>query len=122
MKVSPKIVCLLLLAPVLFVSACKNASSPSAPDGPPNAAAAATFNRDVLPILQQRCQVCHRSEGMAPMELTNHAQARPFAKAMQELTGSPDTYRQHPGNDMQVRPLTEAEIQAISNWAQSEAP
>src|SRR2546429_9737156 len=31
-----------------------------------------TFYRDVLPILQQRCQVCHRDGGIAPMPLVTY--------------------------------------------------
>ena len=28
---------------------------------------ALTYYRDVLPLLQQHCQVCHRAGGIAPM-------------------------------------------------------
>src|SRR3569623_1240372 len=43
-----------------------------------------TFYRDVLPILQSRCQECHRKGQMAPMPLTTYAEARPWAKAIRE--------------------------------------
>src|SRR5579859_7632849 len=32
-----------------------------------------TFYRDALPILQEHCQVCHRSGGIAPMAFETYA-------------------------------------------------
>src|SRR5450432_1613732 len=43
-----------------------------------------TFTRDVAPILQARCQVCHRPGEAAPFSLLTYAQARPWAKAIKE--------------------------------------
>ena len=39
-------------------------------------AAPATFNKDVLPILQQNCQACHRPGEVAPMSLLTYEQVR----------------------------------------------
>src|SRR5450631_1880772 len=44
--------------------------------------APATFSKDVLPVLQQNCQTCHRPGEMAPMSLLTYADARPWAKAI----------------------------------------
>ena len=38
-----------------------------------------TFYRDVLPILQNRCQECHRPGEMAPMAFLTYSQTRPWA-------------------------------------------
>jgi len=35
-----------------------------------------TFYRDVLPILQQHCQRCHRPGEIAPMRLVTYAQTK----------------------------------------------
>src|SRR6202011_5390886 len=43
-----------------------------------------TFTKDVAPILQQRCQECHRSGSMAPMALITYEETRPWAKAIRE--------------------------------------
>ena len=49
---------------------------------------APTFTRDVSPILQQRCQDCHRDGGddiagmIAPMSLVTYKDVRPWAKAI----------------------------------------
>ena len=41
-----------------------------------------TFHRDVLPILQARCQSCHRPGEIAPMSFLSYQTTRPWAKAM----------------------------------------
>src|SRR5262249_39649519 len=41
-----------------------------------------TFTKDVLPILQQHCQSCHRPGQIAPMSLITYEDARPWAKAI----------------------------------------
>jgi hypothetical protein len=42
----------------------------------------ATFYRDVVPILQERCQSCHRAGEIGPMPLGTYTEVRPFAKAI----------------------------------------
>ena len=41
-----------------------------------------TFAKDVLPILQQNCQSCHRPGQIAPMSLLSYQEARPWARAI----------------------------------------
>lgn len=36
-----------------------------------------TFNKDVLPILQRNCQVCHRPGQVAPMSLITYRRLAP---------------------------------------------
>src|SRR5438093_9723312 len=47
-------------------------------------AQAPTFTKDVAPILQNKCQVCHRPGTFAPMSLLTYEDVRPWAKAMKE--------------------------------------
>src|SRR5216117_1773715 len=47
---------------------------------------AATFAKDVAPILQQNCQVCHRPGSMAPMSLLTYEDVRPWARAIKQRT------------------------------------
>ncbi|MDP6581349.1 MAG: hypothetical protein QF681_11890 [Vicinamibacterales bacterium] len=44
----------------------------------------ATFTRDVAPILQRSCQVCHRPGSIAPMSLLTYADARPWARSIKQ--------------------------------------
>ena len=46
----------------------------------------ATFYRDVLPILQDHCQTCHRAGQIAPMPLVTYKQARSWGRAIQRRT------------------------------------
>ena len=45
----------------------------------PAAAQTPTFTKDVAPILQQKCQMCHRPGAIAPMSLLSYEQVRAYA-------------------------------------------
>src|SRR5262249_2142469 len=47
---------------------------------PESAPARVTFAKDVLPILQRRCQQCHRPGEVGPFALTSYAEAKGHAK------------------------------------------
>ena len=49
-------------------------------------ALSATYFGDVLPILQLKCQGCHRQGEMAPMPLETYEQVRPLALAIRRVT------------------------------------
>jgi hypothetical protein len=85
-----------------------------------------TFHEDVLPVLQQRCQTCHRPGEAAPFSMLTYKDARPWAGAMKKAVVSrqmppwhADPAVGHFGND---RRLTQAEIDVISQWADNGAP
>jgi hypothetical protein len=44
--------------------------------------AAPTFTRDVAPILQEKCEACHRPESIAPMPLRTFQEVRPWARSI----------------------------------------
>ena len=85
-----------------------------------------TFHKDVLPILQQHCQTCHRPGSIAPMSFLTYPSARPWAKAMKAAVlsrkmppWSADPNVGHFSNDPS---LTPNELEIISKWADSGAP
>src|SRR5271168_5056119 len=43
-----------------------------------------TFTKDVAPILQRKCQTCHRPGSIGPMPLLTYTDARPWARAMKQ--------------------------------------
>ncbi len=43
-----------------------------------------TFYRNVLPVMQNRCQECHRPGEAAPMSFLTYQEVRPWAKAIRE--------------------------------------
>jgi len=85
-----------------------------------------TFHEDVLPILQNRCQGCHRPGEAAPMALLTYEQARPWAKAIREAVLSkkmPPWHGDTPhGKFVNDRRLPESEIATLTAWADAGAP
>jgi hypothetical protein len=84
-----------------------------------------TFYRDVLPILQNRCQECHREGQMAPMAFSTYQQTRPWAKAIREAvrTNKMPPWFADPccGKFANDRSLTAAERETLARWADSGA-
>lgn len=81
----------------------------------------AVFYKDVMPILQRRCQSCHRPGEIGPMPLLTYAQARPWAKAIREavkLRKMPPWFADSRFGHFANNPsLTDEEIRALSDWA-----
>jgi len=90
------------------------------------AAALPTFHKDVEPILQSRCQTCHRPGEVGPMALLSYQQARPWAKAIRAavLSGKMPPWQADPhfgkfSNDLS---LTAGEKQILTAWVDGGAP
>lgn len=88
-------------------------------------AAAPTFTKDVLPILQEKCQGCHRPGEIGPMAFMNYQEARPWAKAIKSAVATrkmpPWFADPHYGKFSNDRTLTQTEIDTIVAWADSGA-
>ena len=87
---------------------------------------AVTFNRDVLPILQNNCQVCHREGEVAPMSFGSYQETRPWAMAIKSAVLSKkmppwfaDPRYNHFSNE---RRLTPQQIKTLVSWADNGAP
>jgi hypothetical protein len=85
-----------------------------------------TFYRDVLPILQQHCQSCHRPGEIAPMPFVTYAETRPFAAAIAADASArkmppwfADPTVGHFANDPSLSPK---EISTLAWWAAANAP
>ncbi|HKV25346.1 MAG TPA: hypothetical protein VJN93_12200 [Candidatus Acidoferrum sp.] len=84
------------------------------------------FYRNVLPILQKRCQVCHRADAIAPMLFETYQQTRPYAAAIAaavENRSMPPWFANpligHFSNDPS---LTTEQIATLVDWAKAGAP
>lgn len=91
-----------------------------------HAHAAPTFYKDVLPILQDHCQSCHRTGEIGPMPLVTYADARKWSSAIARRTTAKemppwfaDPRFGHFANDPS---LTAAQIATLSGWARAGAP
>ncbi len=83
-----------------------------------------TFYRDVLPILERRCQTCHRPGEIAPMSFVSYAQTRPWARAIREAVLSkkmPPWFAEtgHFATDPSLKP---EEVKTLVAWVDGRAP
>src|SRR5436853_7076722 len=84
-----------------------------------------TFYRDVLPILQEHCQSCHRPGQVAPMSLVSYQETRPWARAIKSAV----TLRKMPpwfadpnyGHFTNDRSLRQSEVDTLVKWADTGA-
>ena len=87
-----------------------------------------TFARDIAPILQQRCQECHRAGSMAPMSLITYEETRPWAKAIRERVVTKQMPPWHIDKNVGVQKfkndmsLSDVQIATIVRWVDSGAP
>lgn len=87
---------------------------------------APTFTKDVIPILQKRCQGCHRPGDIAPMSLLSYQETRPWAASIREnvLKGTMPPWHADPryGVFSNDRRLTREEIDTLVRWVEGGAP
>jgi mono/diheme cytochrome c family protein len=108
---------ILFLAALLFTAS--SAAAQTSPRRP-------TFYKDVLPLLQDHCQSCHRPDAVGPMPLLTYEQTRPWvaaiAKAVQSKIMPPwfaDPRFGHFSNDPS---LTQEQIATTLAWVEAHAP
>ena len=119
------------LAGLSVLAACSFAGAAIAAEISGNAAANAkpvTFTRDVAPILQARCQECHRVGSMAPMSLVTYEETRPWAKSIRQRVIARQMPPWHIDKTVGVQKfkndisLTDGQIDTIVRWVDSGAP
>jgi hypothetical protein len=85
-----------------------------------------TFTKDVAPILDRNCVICHRPGDIAPMSLMSYEEARPWAKSIkaQIATGKmPPWHATEPrGTFSNDRRLTDREKETLIAWVDHGAP
>jgi hypothetical protein len=85
-----------------------------------------TYSKDVAPIIQARCQGCHRPGEAAPMSFGSYQEVRPWAKAIKQavvLKKMPPWFADpqvgHFRNDTS---LSKAELDTLVAWVDAGAP
>jgi hypothetical protein len=85
-----------------------------------------TFSKDVMPIIQEHCQTCHRPGEVAPMSLMSYEEVRPWAQSIRNkvLNRVMPPWFADPkhGEFANDRRLSDAEIKTIVNWIDAGAP
>ncbi len=85
-----------------------------------------TFNRDVAPLLFEKCATCHRPEGAAPFPLVSYRDARSRARQIADVTESgfmpPWLPEKGFGDFKGERRLTLEERSLLKEWVEGGAP
>ncbi len=95
-----------------------NAQAPAAP----------TFARDVAPIFQAKCQVCHQPNSIAPMSLISYDDAKKYAGKIKARVVSRIMPPWHIDKSVGIqsfkndRSLNDAQIETIAKWVDASAP
>ena len=95
---------------------------------PDNGGAEATFSKDIVPIFQRSCQVCHRQGEMAPMSLMTYQEVRPWARAIKNRVVAREMPPWHVDKNIGIQAfkddpsLSDDEIAMVSAWVDNGAP
>ena len=88
--------------------------------------ASPTFTKDVLPILQENCQSCHRPGQIGPFSMLTYEATRPWARSIKNRvvakTMPPWFADPHTGTFANDRSLTQSQIDTIAKWVDAGAP
>ena len=90
--------------------------------------AAPTFTRDIAPILQAKCEECHRPNQMAPMALVTFEDVRPWVKSIASRVGTRQMPPWHIDRTVGIqqfkndRSLTDEQVDTVLRWAAAGAP
>lgn len=121
-----------LLAALVLAAACHGGDGTTNPMDPPTQypdptkKAGMTWYKDVLPIVQDHCQGCHTTGGIAPFPLLTYSDAQAKAPQMSAAVVSRYMPPWMPSDSCQSfassRRLTEDQIDTIYSWVADSAP
>jgi mono/diheme cytochrome c family protein len=120
--------CVVVLGHVWSKGAIRDSTFQASKEASSNAlpATAPTYYRDVLPILQQHCVICHRAGGLAPMSFESYEATRRYAYVIRNVTQDkampPQFSVPLAGRIANDPSLTPAQISTLATWANLKAP
>jgi hypothetical protein len=92
----------------------------------PAAAQAVTYNKDVAPLLNDRCAMCHHPDGSAPFSLLTYDDAKRHAAQIVKVTQDRlmPPWKVEPGFGPFIgqHPLSGSEIALLRRWSDAGAP
>ena len=96
------------------------------PRAPVAATNAVTYHKDIVPIVQDRCQECHRSGEAGPFALTSYKQARGWADMIREVVSDgtmPPWHADAPlGHFQNDRRLSPDQKKTLLSWLDAGCP
>jgi hypothetical protein len=87
-----------------------------------------TFSRDVAPIIQQNCQICHRQGSVAPMSFENYRDVRRYARRIKDQVARRLMPPYHIDAGVGIQEikndwrLSDSEIETIVTWVDAGTP
>jgi len=87
-----------------------------------------TFTKDVAPIFQDKCEVCHRANQMAPMSLVTYEEVRPWVKSIAARVSGRQMPPWHIDKTVGIqkfkndRSLSDGQLDTILRWIAAGAP
>ena len=87
-----------------------------------------TFTRDIAPILQEKCEVCHRPDNIGPMSLMTYEEVRPWVRSIRAQIISRNMPPWYLDKDVGIqrfvndRSLSDQQIETIVTWIDAGAP
>ena len=87
-----------------------------------------TFARDVAPIIQQNCQICHQPGSIAPMSLTSYEAVKRYAPRIREKVAARIMPPWHIDRSVGIqefkndRGLTDDELETLVTWLDGDMP
>jgi hypothetical protein len=87
-----------------------------------------TYTKDIAPILQAKCEGCHRPGSIAPMSMRTYEETRPWVRSIQQRVSRREMPPwmldktvgiQHFKNDIS---LSDAQIATVQAWIEGGAP
>ena len=91
-----------------------------------SAVASPTYARDVAPLIQDRCAMCHHDGGSAPFGLTSYSETKRHAAQIAVVTRKRfmPPWKADPGDGPFAgqHPLSDAEIHLLQAWVDEGAP
>jgi hypothetical protein len=100
----------------------------SASQSKPAAAVNVTFTKDIAPILQEKCQVCHQPDSIAPMSLLSYQDTKKYAARIRTRVQNRVMPPWHIDKTIGIREfkndrsLTDAQIETIVKWVDAGTP
>ena len=87
-----------------------------------------TYTKHIAPIVQAKCEACHRPDSIAPMSLRSFEEARPWARSIKARVEARQMPPWHIDKTIGIqefkndRSLSDEEIATIARWVDAGAP